>query len=91
LAYEAGGDLVIATYLTSDQDTAAQAVGFVLQADPRVLGGLGISGGSDEDEDEDEDEEAEGDEEAEDGDGGDEPADDAKGSSEGKGKTTPKK
>jgi len=45
LAYEAGGDLVIATYLSQDQDNATQAVGFVLQADPRVLGGLGISGG----------------------------------------------
>ncbi len=48
LAYEAGGDLVIATYLTQDQDRAAQAVGFVLQADPRVLGGFGVSGRDDE-------------------------------------------
>jgi len=59
LAYEAGGDLVIATYVGHNQDYANQAVGFVLQADPRVLGGLGVSGGGDDEEEESSDEEAE--------------------------------
>jgi hypothetical protein len=54
LAYEAGGNMVIATYVTHDQDRAAQAVGFVLQADARVLGGLGVSGKDDEAADEEE-------------------------------------
>jgi hypothetical protein len=58
LAYEAGGNLVIATYVTHDQDRAAQAVGFVLQGDARVLGGLGVSGGGDEAADEEEPAEA---------------------------------
>jgi|GEM_PF-1565542 len=93
LAYEAGGDLVIATYLTQDQDTAAQAVGFVLQADPRVLGGLGVSGGAEEEADEGEDA-TEGEDEAAEGEGeGEEPADDeGSGKVEGKskGKSTSK-
>ena len=64
LAYEAGGDLVIATYLMDTQDAASSAVGFVLKADPRVLGGLGVTGGGDEDEEEEtEDEEPSEDEE----------------------------
>src|SRR5688572_26876616 len=70
LAYEAGGDLVIATYLTEDQDRATHAVGFVLQADPRVLGDLGVGGGELDEGDEEagDGEEAEGDGEEAEGD-----------------------
>jgi uncharacterized protein GlcG (DUF336 family) len=46
------------SYVTHDQDRAAQAVGFVLQGDARVLGGLGVSGGGDEAADEEEPAEA---------------------------------
>lgn len=68
LAYEAGGDLVIATYVADNEDMANHAVGFVLQADPRVLGGLGVPGHEDDAEEEDsessEEEDAEGEEAA---------------------------
>jgi hypothetical protein len=39
VAYEAGGDMVVATYLQENQDKAMTAVGFIIQADPRMMAG----------------------------------------------------
>lgn len=57
VAYEAGGDLVIATYVGENQDRATSAVGFILRADPRLAGEGNLIGN------ELEDDEAEGDDE----------------------------
>jgi hypothetical protein len=74
VAYAAGGDLVIATYVFSNQDKTTAAEGFVLRADPRMVageGGLGLSG---EEESEAGDEEAEESEDAEESEEGEEEA-----------------
>ena len=62
VAFEAGGDMVVATYLQESQDQASSAVGFIIQTDPRMLAG---DGSEDDAEEEDDSADEEPDEEAE--------------------------